>query len=451
MDKCKNAYNPSKVSMYIDSQKNKTLMDNYYTIDEINDILGGKIDLDSVYTKDETYNKDEVYNVSQIDFLLKLKANKIDVYSKIDMNTLLDLKANKNEIYDKNEIVEILDSYYTKLDIDTILENKADIEDVIAISGQVLTNIEDIEYLETNKADKADTLEGYGITDTPSDNKTYGRKNGDWAEIDIPGVMPVLEVFTKKEIRRINPDNPEYNDYYNHNIVPAPNDLSDELNYVDYHIYFSVIGDDTILNNLDKYYICLMRNNKNGSKRGWKIMDDSTSSFNMGDELFDLFSDYCIYPIKLSDCEIANFTTSGKGCIQFKYPYRTSYLLNRIFCIHDEELNRKTPLDLINIGTENQELRIYNPGAGVGRNAHQYHITPNRSTLSYPLKFVLTYGNNKPANEFENPSGQRQAPKSNSVDAKIMINPVSSKSVGHDGQQYPAVDGYTVIMTTKIK
>ena len=51
MDKCKNAYNPSKVSMYIDSQKNKTLMDNYYTIDEINDILDGKIDLDSVYPR----------------------------------------------------------------------------------------------------------------------------------------------------------------------------------------------------------------------------------------------------------------------------------------------------------------------------------------------------------------------------------------------------------------
>ena len=266
---------------------------------------------------------------------------------------------------------------------------------------------------------------------------------------EIKIVMPVLEVFTKKEIRRINPDDPEDNDYYNHNLVPAPNDLSDELNYVDYHIYFSVIGDDTILNNLDKYYICLMRNNKNGSKRGWKIMDDSTSSFNIGNELFDLFSDYCVYPIKLSDCEIANFTTSGKGCIQFKYPYRTSYLLNRIFCIHDEELNRKTPLDLINIGTENQELYIYNPGAGVGRTAPHYHITPNRSTLSYPLKFVLTYGNNTPPNEFENPSGQRQAPKSNSVDAKIMINPISSQSVGHDGQQYPTVDGYTVIMTTK--
>ena len=151
---CQNAYDPNKVSMYVDQQKNETLMSNYYTIEEIEEILSGKTNIDSVYTKDETYNKDEVYNVSQIDFLLKLKVNKVDVYSKIDMNTLLDLKANKNEVYDKNEIDEILGSYYTKIEIDTILENKADIEDVIAISGQVLTNTENIEYLETNKQDK---------------------------------------------------------------------------------------------------------------------------------------------------------------------------------------------------------------------------------------------------------------------------------------------------------
>ena len=151
---CQNAYDPNKVSMYVDQQKNETLMSNYYTIEEIEEILSGKTNVDSVYTKDETYNKNEVYNLEEIDFLLKLKANKVDVYSKIDMNTLLDLKANKNEVYDKNEIDEILGSYYTKIEIDTILENKADIEDVIAISGQVLTNIEDIEYLETNKQDK---------------------------------------------------------------------------------------------------------------------------------------------------------------------------------------------------------------------------------------------------------------------------------------------------------
>ena len=37
-------------------------------------------------------------------------------------------------------------------------ENKADKTDVIAISGQVLTNIEDIENLEENKADKTDVI-----------------------------------------------------------------------------------------------------------------------------------------------------------------------------------------------------------------------------------------------------------------------------------------------------
>src|SRR5574344_1540660 len=103
MDKCKNAYNPSKVSMYIDSQKNKTLMDNYYTIDEINDILDGKIDLDSVYTKDETYNREELYTREEVEYLLSLKANKVDVYSKIDINALLMLQENlSNKIQEIN-------------------------------------------------------------------------------------------------------------------------------------------------------------------------------------------------------------------------------------------------------------------------------------------------------------------------------------------------------------
>jgi len=181
---CQNAYDPNKVSMYVDQQKNETLMSNYYTIEEIEEILSGKTNIDSVYAKDETYNKDEVYNVSQIDFLLKLKVNKVDVYSKIDMNTLLDLKANKNEIYDKNEIDEILGSYYTKIEIDTILENKADKSDVIAISGQVLTNIEDISDLYINKADKSITLSGYGITDAYTKNEIINLINLNYFEID---------------------------------------------------------------------------------------------------------------------------------------------------------------------------------------------------------------------------------------------------------------------------
>ena len=34
---------------------------------------------------------------------------------------------------------------------------------------------------------KPNTLTGYGITDVPNDNKTYGRLNGDWSEIDTSG------------------------------------------------------------------------------------------------------------------------------------------------------------------------------------------------------------------------------------------------------------------------
>ena len=74
---CQNAYDPNKVSMYVDQQKNETLMSNYYTIEEIEEILSGKTNIDSVYTKDETYNKNEVYDKNEIDFLLKLDYNNL--------------------------------------------------------------------------------------------------------------------------------------------------------------------------------------------------------------------------------------------------------------------------------------------------------------------------------------------------------------------------------------
>ena len=45
---------------------------------------------------------------------------------------------------------------------------------ITATAGIVRGHTEDIENLEIKKADKATTLSGYGITDTPSDNKTYG-------------------------------------------------------------------------------------------------------------------------------------------------------------------------------------------------------------------------------------------------------------------------------------
>ena len=280
--------------------------------------------------------------------------------------------------------------------------------------------------------------------------------------------MPVLEVFTKKKIRKINPDDPEDNDYYNHNIVPAPNDLSDELNYVDYHIYFSVIGDDTILNNLDKYYINIMRFNKNGNKRSWKILDDRATPPGWG--LYDIFRDYFVYSIPLSDCEMTNIslTTGGPstgGSIQFKYPYRVSHLLNRIFYISDTigtySVPRRNMMELMNLGTKNDSnpngLFVYNPGAKLGSVStaggnNRYNITPGKSSLSYPVQFVLTYGHPAPKTSSENPSGQRQAPRSNAVPGRLMVNPIKYSSFMEKSDPNYALlkDEVTVNLTLKL-
>ena len=56
-----------------------------------------------------------------------------------------------------------------------------------AESDDKFETIENVADLLDNKADWADTLAGYGIPDTPLDNKMYGRKNRNWEEIDTSG------------------------------------------------------------------------------------------------------------------------------------------------------------------------------------------------------------------------------------------------------------------------
>ena len=56
-----------------------------------------------------------------------------------------------------------------------------------AESDNKFETIENVADLLDNKADAAITLEGYGIPDTPLDNKMYGRKNRNWEEITTSG------------------------------------------------------------------------------------------------------------------------------------------------------------------------------------------------------------------------------------------------------------------------
>ena len=83
-------------------------------------------------------------------------------------------------------------------DIGYLKSDKANASDLLSVSGRVSDNTEDISDLQSGKADKATTLSGYGITDTPSDNKTYGRKNGDWKEIDGFSIISITYTALKK-------------------------------------------------------------------------------------------------------------------------------------------------------------------------------------------------------------------------------------------------------------
>ena len=81
--------------------------------------LSNKAEADEVYTKDEIdaqllnkANADEVYTKDEINTQLLNKANADEVYTSNEVDNLLDNKANKAEVYVKNEV-------YTKAEVDS--------------------------------------------------------------------------------------------------------------------------------------------------------------------------------------------------------------------------------------------------------------------------------------------------------------------------------------------
>ena len=95
---------------------------------------------------------------NEIDYNKALNKPRINDIELVGNKTSYDLNlADANHNHD--------DLYGTKQEILDLQSSKADKDDVIAVSGQVLTNIEDIEYLEANKQDNLTAGENIVISD----------------------------------------------------------------------------------------------------------------------------------------------------------------------------------------------------------------------------------------------------------------------------------------------
>ena len=133
----------------------------------IQQAVDAKANAADVYSKTETDNKladkanaADVYSKTNTDTKLADKANVADVYSKTDTDTKLADKANAADVY-------------SKTDTDTKLADKANTADVysktdtdakFATNDQLQKDVAATNLELANKADKATTLSGYGIT-----------------------------------------------------------------------------------------------------------------------------------------------------------------------------------------------------------------------------------------------------------------------------------------------
>ena len=125
-------------------------------------------------------NAADVYSKTDTDTKLADKANAADVYSKTDTDTKLADKANVADVYSKTDTdTKLADKanvadVYSKTDTDTKLADKANTADVysktdadakFATNDQLQKDVAATNLELANKADKATTLSGYGITD----------------------------------------------------------------------------------------------------------------------------------------------------------------------------------------------------------------------------------------------------------------------------------------------
>ena len=149
--------------------------DSIYDDTTIQNTLANKADKDLVYTKEETSSLLEVkadnanvYTITQTNDLLDSKIDKNAVYTTSQVDELLNTKANSNDIpdisnlatkqevsdaiYDDIAIQEALSNRYTKEEVVSLLEAKANLEDVYKkVDTYSAEKIQELLDLEANK------------------------------------------------------------------------------------------------------------------------------------------------------------------------------------------------------------------------------------------------------------------------------------------------------------
>ena len=148
--------------------------------------VDAKANAADVYSKTETdtkladkANAADVYSKTETDTKLADKANAADVYSKTETDAKLGDKANAADVYSKTETdTKLADKanaadVYSKTETDTKLADKANTADVysktdadakFATNDQLQKDVAATNLELANKANKATTLSGYGIT-----------------------------------------------------------------------------------------------------------------------------------------------------------------------------------------------------------------------------------------------------------------------------------------------
>ena len=127
-----------------DKKADKTQLNDYYTKEQVDDLLGDPVDIDlsNYYTKSETYSKEQVNDLlANLDVDIDFS----DYYTKAQTDSLLQGKANKSEIPDVSAFitksVSDLVNYYTKAQTYTQAEVNALVSAIPKFAIQVVTSL----------------------------------------------------------------------------------------------------------------------------------------------------------------------------------------------------------------------------------------------------------------------------------------------------------------------